>query len=83
MMPAVTVAWNPNGEPIATAQSPTCTPSELPILAATRLALVDLDHRHIGRWIRADHLGVVFSGSPLNFTLTRVAFSTTWLLVRM
>ena len=35
MMPAVTVACSPNGEPIATAQSPTCTESELPILAAT------------------------------------------------
>ena len=34
MMPAVTVASSPKGEPMATAQSPTWTASELPILAA-------------------------------------------------
>ena len=63
MMPAVTVAWKPNGEPMAMAQSPTCTASELPILAGTRLLLAfHANHRQVGGSIHAHHLGVVLGG---------------------
>ena len=63
MIPAVTVACRPNGEPIATAQSPTCTASELPILAAVqRVMRFDLDDRQVGVGVGADQLGVVLGG---------------------
>ena len=39
MMPAVTVAWRPNGEPTASTQSPTCIRSESPRRAYLKVAL--------------------------------------------
>ena len=61
-IPAVTVAWKPNGEPIAIAQSPTCSASELPIFAAGKILLVDMNDRQIGFLVDADHLGRILGG---------------------
>ena len=83
IMPAVTVAWKPSGEPIAMAQSPTCIESELPIFAATRSFLSILI---TARSVRGS-VPITFAGysvsSPVNRTVILEDFSTTWLLVRM
>ena len=84
MMPAVTVAWNPKGDPMAMHQSPTWTASELPILAGTTLLLPST--RMTARSVGASTPTTLASysvGSSVNFTWMRSALSTTWLLVRM
>ena len=56
-MPEVTVWPSPNGLPIASTKSPTCSRSESPIGTAVRLLGRDLQHRDIGFGVAADQLG--------------------------
>ena len=57
MIPTVTVSLYPNGDPIATAQSPTLAASELPILAASMPAF-------FSTWITARS---VSGSTPISF----------------
>ena len=70
MMPAVTVAFRPNGLPIASTQSPTCTPSELPSLANGKFfGSINLDHRQVGVLIHAHNLRRVLGGIAVQLHL--------------
>src|SRR5229473_5880218 len=84
MIPAVTVACNPKGLPIASTQSPTCTPSEFPSFAMGRslFASIFITARSVSSSTPTT-LAVYLVASPFNCTWIFVACSTTWLFVRM
>src|SRR5260221_424665 len=69
MMPAVTVAWSPNGLPIASTQSPTCTPSEFPSFAVGKSlpASILMTARSVSSSTPTT-LAVYFVGSPFSCT---------------
>ncbi len=52
---AVTVAWKPNGEPIATDQSPACMSVGVADPRRRQILPVDMNHGQIGIHIGADH----------------------------
>ena len=83
MMPAVTVASNPNGDPMATDQSPTSTPSELPICTGVKPVFSILSTA-ISVSLSVPMTRALYSTeSPWSFTLILSILSTTWLLVMM
>ena len=84
MIPAVTVACNPKGLPIASTQSPTCTPSEFPSLAmgSSLFASILITARSVSSSTPTT-LAVYLVVSPFSCTWIFVACSTTWLLVKM
>ena len=50
---------------MATAQSPTCTPSELPrVTGWSGWCGIDLEDRDIRLAVEADQLGAIFGSSP-------------------
>ena len=85
-MPAVTVAFRPNGLPMASTQSPTCMLSELPSLAAGKdLFMSILITARSVSWSVPTTLAScsTVGGSSCSRTRMRSAFSTTWRLVTM
>src|SRR5437870_590 len=62
MIPAVTVAWRPNGDPTARTQSPTWARSESPSFAAERgLAVIEPEHGEVGLLVHAEDLRLVLT----------------------
>ena len=83
-MPAVTVPSSPNGLPIATTGSPSrrSRPSRARA-AAGRRHLFELQERHVGRRVAADHVGLEPRCRSWNSTVTSSAPSTTCWFVTM
>ena len=85
-MPLVTVLVNPNGEPMATTQSPTSSASESPngtvgSFSPLSTSLSRITARSVSGSRPASD--AVYSRPSLSFTLIVSAGSTTWLFVRM
>ena len=82
MMPAVTVCCSPNGEPMASTQSPTLSRSESPSGAAGNgPAALQPEHGEIGARSVPTTLALCFLPSAVTTSMS-VARSTTWALVR-